>query len=808
MRRGQYMQTPQYGGFQQTLTETVPEHYGIPVETYQQVAGVMQQRYEQTEAQFEELRLVSEMDMQKIRSEFKDGADGQAILNNINMVANEAERLAENGNFHDASAQMSLRNMYRKYTTDENRLAAINAREKQIANMEAIQSSDLPQPYKDRAMFVANSKEFNRDIQNGGYVGWTPAEYVDINKTIKDYLSDWSSYTNSMSVGQYVNPATGKAVDPNNIAGNYPYLQKVIQSTSGITDQEVLGTITALIASDDKAMAWLESKYHMDNVDPETGRVKAATTMDVMRRIPVANKEGNKTLTQEERIEKASDALNGMIAERKTMYDGLGMDVDEQTILNEIHKERYLYDEMMGFVMGQGSKFIHQKTKLDYDFTKDYVYAGRLDDRNKGIAYIRELGSKMESINPNELRSSVSELRVREMELQDKLNQLDPTSEEWTFTKADLDNVAAMRNTSNKILSDLYSSINLEDALPNMGISTSVGDIGARSRLTVSDLGLDAKLLSDYIKNGNYDKVESLVFDAIGNKYPGLKNEHENPSRLSFRRESRLSERVNKFTEALFTQLNERIDHSKTNWHKNMMLITPENNMSADLLNNFKLDIQNGIGEPFVTLTGQSSADKSFRDKIKKADDVQVHYTSDLNSGDLLFHVTWLDKNKDVIHSDLVNSNQVKGVNIGTGRDLMQLSTSDQFINHPENARAILETGINIVTMYQPTYRQTSQGLIPINTLGERINSLNLQSRKPDSDGKVHSKEDPIVLVVPDADGVRRPVKLAFEKLDEDRYRLLVDYTGQGSWGNLTDKTYLNTGSMLQDIYKTLNIDR
>ena len=770
MRRGHsqygrgYPQVQQAGNL--SYTETIPEYYGRPVEDYANVSQQLYQRNEQNRLAYEELALTAEMDLQNIRQEFRDGADGEAILNSISNIEGAVSKYVEGGNFHSAGRAIS--NIYRGYITDERRQAAIGARQAQAAHMEAINSMDLPQPYKEAAMAISNSPGFNRSIDEGGFRGWTPSEYVDINEMINKYMGNWSSYADSMEEGMW-SDATGGSVQ---MAGNYPYLEKIVQRTSGISDEKVIAGITGLIASDPKAMAWLDSQYMMDNFDHQAGQLRQVSENELINTLPVPRRDDKgREIDRATQLENARNALQGIVNERMQAYEDMEIDVSEEQILQEIHKEQYMKNQMMKYVAGQGTKFAHTQIKIDHQIMQDYIFKGRMDAQSKGDAFVRNLGAMPEMIDPKELESNMLSITDEIQKYQRDLTDSSISEANRESIKENIKRLESRRSDINYLMQDLYNSVD-DDTLKSI--------IDIKSNQLVN---LDNNKIFNFIRSGDLDKLQQYIHD----EYTGI---NVNPSlRAKYAEEAK--HRYN----SLISRVNKGIDKSRLSWHEEMISITPYNNRSADLLNRFAADLKENPSLAFVTYTGTSSTEKDYQKKIKGADGIHVHYTGNIRNGDLLFHVTW-KKGDELLHSDLINSNQITGVNAGLGRDLIELSYSDKFKNHPEDAANIRTVGENTVVGFQPIYTDSNLNS-SIGNFADVLRNYNLEVR----DSFITS---PMVFRAHGRDGIERAVSVRIEKKDNGRY-----YTQwlneENRWMDIEEETYYNNIGAIQNmLYKKL----
>lgn len=771
-----YMQQPASNFGNLTYTETVPDFYGAPVEDYQRVSAELYHRGEQNRLAFEELSLVAELDMQNIRQEFKDGADGQAILGSINKVHDQINTFVEGGNFHNANKALSK--TYRQFLTDEDRQAALAARQKQVENMQAIQESDLPQQYKEKAMAIANSSAFNKSIADGGYIGWNPAEYVDINDLIKKYMGDWNSYKDSMSQGMW--QTSNQAGQ--DIIGLNPYLQKITESTTGISEEKVIAGITGLVASDPKAMAWLESQYMMDNFDIANGQMRQITESDLVNHFAPPRKDSKGVeIDRRTQIERSMLAIEGAVAERREVYEQLDISKSDQEILQEIHKEHYMKNQIMSYVGGQGIKFAHSQRSIDQGLMQDYIFKARQDAARKAhedmFANVTHFAAQNLDLDPVGIREQIQAHDLTIRDLRQSLEGLDRDSRDYKEIEAQIKSIESAQNNGRVLLHNLYRSISDPE------LSRSVASVLDKENFTQED----RDRVTGLIKEGKFDEVENFLEGST--RMGGIST-----SAGYYVRRDKTSEHGT--YSQLLKRLDRSIDPSKTEWHKNMLSIDTEGTLSARIVNEFENMIMYRPETSFTTIDGRSF-DKKFREEVEDAKSVKVSYLSSMGDGNLIAAVSWLDETGRDIKTAMVNTNQIPGAGIDLGWELLEISQLPKYYG-TQAGRNNEATGKNIVMSYTPVFKNG----INLGNFATYMDGLSVQTYSPNE--TIIPVDDPIVFKR-DIPGTNQEIQIPIAMTKGTRGRIHLKYQdAEGNWVDSGLLPFDNVGSIYNFLFNTI----
>lgn len=821
-RRGidPYVHTPSPNFGQLTMTQEIPDYYGMPIEDMQRTSAILFDRHEQVRQGYDELAFAAEEEMHKVRD-----FDQHHILDLMKGIKSEIETATERGDFHHLSSQLSK--TFRNYVTNDLRRHAIGARQELEAALESIQGLGLPGSYERKARMAQQGRGFNQPIEideeTGEIVGGiTPvpvSEYVDIQNMLEDLMKNWSSYMNTEEIQDWQTMG-GEAVSPSNV-GNFPFLEEMREKVSQIAPDEFYNAAMGMIMANDKAMDWIETKYMLDNLDPETGDIRDLTTDDLLYYFPVSpkDKDGN-PLSRDMRIRQSQDAIRGAIQERRASYEARDMEVSDEDILRELHKEHYINNEMTGYMSGLGNKYVTSQTLIHRKFVKDYIYEGRLAKQSEFDAHIRQLGASEYDFDPAVIRDSMQTIQEEVDYLKQELSTLEPNTDEYIRTKALLGTAKQRLNNREAILTDMYGSVGKEDFINNLNKNVVwkqlMNDWFGSDYAALQNFDLDK--IYELHSTNKEDKLKEYFIEVLTKSdsitaqnfissitIPGAVRATVRGAADLVRGDKDLDAIANRFINELDKAFQGGIDPSKTDWHKNMVIITfDDESGSGAISSRFEQDILQNLPGVFKTWYGSSSEEKKYQDILDQTREADVHFVSDMSMGELYFHITLKDKDEEVLHRDLVHGNQLEGVNQGTGYDLMDASRSPRLKNHPTDARNKWVTGANIATMYTPTYRVTSDNrTIGSGSLQTRISELAPHLR----DSGWINEDDPIYITDYQPDGGRHTIPITIRKLPNGNY-MLYEQLANDTMPRPVEKNveYANIGELVYAIFSNYNL--
>ena len=784
------------------------DHFGLPMEEVFAVTRELYDRAERVETGFFELDMLAESEKQLVRPQ-----DQENIVSALDSVKHDFEELATTGNFHKGASV--LRNAYRNYITNPLRAPSIAANQQLQESLHKIEELELPGHYSSIAAAMQQDEHHNTPIRlnpetgqiEGGVRPVNLASYFDIDGLIKEVLGDWHRYKDQFTVGGMWTDAEG--LSPDVSRGLTPYLHKYTQTITELSPDKVAAGIISTIMSNPAAMAWLETKYHLDNYDPSTGGIRQIGRQDVNNLFMSTVDESGNRLSMVEARNDAELAVEGILTELRASVRQTNPNVTDEELYASIHRDRSLQFEIDRFVSSHGIKFAHRQVKPDHQIRKNYIYEGMVN-RNieAGHFSVFQYDAVDQTISPTKRLAQISELREQASILRSKLDnknkvqelggggvssggggvvgaRITPSEEERY--RIELDEIESQIRTNEAILSSLADETYPKLIRDNIAsIFSNTGYLAGRNRaytIHITSIIPEEELIK-LASNNNHDEVltridqgiKQLTKDSIGTSEEGTRGFIRGmPSTgISESEAERLSKRLRSnymsTVERLYNKAIKR-GTQQSEYFRNAVSIRPEGNMSEKLLNDFINFVTHENGN-FVDINGVSTADKDRRKMLNEATDFQASFmaTHDNYNLNIILSFTHDDERKSLI---VTESPFLSGATQGVARDLIASSASGKYINHPGVASNLDDIGRGIDMSFLTVTNEDGRS---IGTLGNTLDGLKLHMLPINSS----TKDKPIIAHIRTPDGQLREFYLAFKNTYDGVEGFLDEGDGRG----------------------------
>jgi hypothetical protein len=376
-------QAAQYGTL--SHTDDIIDDHGIALEQLVDVAYKLYDRGEANKEKVFQLQLAGIADMQNVTSKNR-----HIVESSLKRVEESLEPFREGKNFHEAGNQVL--SSYMEYITNPARNAAIVGKERMMADMKLITEGkayeNMPQTYRDKALRFMQSDGVDVPITvnedgsiSGGYMGYTPAPYVSAQDVLKDILSDMGNFKDSHS-------STGTSGIGGASAGdlmNSPFLQTYTQKVTGLSEDRMAAVIYPTLMNHQGYKDWLETKYFLDNVDPNTGQFSPITERDVVGNFIMfkENKNGSKR-TPEELEAEGMFLLEGAVDNlKRTLKYEEGTEITDEDALRIIHKQAFAEREIQQAAAPYMAKYIHKQTEVSSTISANNAYSQMMKIREE-----------------------------------------------------------------------------------------------------------------------------------------------------------------------------------------------------------------------------------------------------------------------------------------------------------------------------------------------------------------------------------------------------------------------------------------
>lgn len=761
---------------------SIVQDFGTPVEDVQRVTADLFQRHETNRVAFAELEMLAESDKENIR---KEHPEDMAIVNEVvSEIGNNIANYVAGGNFHNAS--QVLLTQHKKYATNTKLNSAKQARVKQLALMDELDKLEgYSEEDKIKAKNIANSKAFNQAITTdengnviGGYTGWKPSEYVDGKALIKEFASNWKG--DDITTESF-NLAT---------TGSSPWIQGMIRRDAGLSGEEYVNGATALLMNDEKYMAYLNSKYIIDNFDPNTGDIRNIDMRELtyynFDRIPAIDAKTKKEIPELDRLEQARDAVSGSIIRMKQDYfDRTGQEISDEQAMKELHRRNYMNDNINSDVMSLYEPYVHTIAERRQKVMADDIYVASFKKSLDNIISATPLSSDVGGLNASDLFNNYNQQIHRRNEAKIKLDNVTkkyagintPTAKAAiAAAQADYNSIAAATDFTNNVIKNVVGEIP-ENELDNIftKLFNSFNPIKSMAYDNLGDLMnlVGKENLREAIRTGDITKVENLVNVEINKTrssvtplsfIPGLGKTIQLGA--NYVKDYILD---NKYIKGLNVLKNEIEDIYKERmakageFYKNYTLIQSTGGMMEEtrqaMLNAIK------AGATYETLDGRASSSNNYQEEIKGYTDIDINFVTDNVTKEVIGLITHsFGKNSKGEQSKAPVTHLIKppvlpGALNGVYRDMVTESINNPaYRNYPEQARHNIEIGKAGMVRLRPAFSNNDINTA-IGSFGDAINSLGVdQYSAGTSTDKI-----PIWTATNKGKGIR----IAFDKTDE-----------------------------------------
>ncbi|KAF5080357.1 hypothetical protein DSECCO2_119990 [anaerobic digester metagenome] len=743
MPRQTYNQIQPPSGFGNLSYGTsIVQDFGTPVEDVQRVTAELFQRHETNRVAFAELEMLAESDKENIR---KEHPEDMAIVDEVvSEIGSNIANYIEGGNFHNAS--QVLLTQYKKYATNTKLDGAKQARIKQIALMDEIDKlKGYSEDDKIRIKNIANSKTFNKAITTdekgnvvGGYTGWKPAEYVDGKELIKEFASNWKG--DDITTESF-NLAT---------TGSSPWIQGMIRRDAGLSGEEYVNGATALLMNDDKYMAYLQSKYIIDNFDPSTGDIRNVDMRELtyynFDRIPAIDAKTKKEIPELDRLEQARDAVSGSIIRMQQEYfDRTGKMISDEQAMKELHRNNYINDNINGAVMSLYEPYVHTISERRQKVMADDIYKAKFAKALETTVTLSPFGAQDVTFDVKKNRAKVQEAQARlnnldaQIRNKSKLLSSNPKDE---LLQNELDGLKKERDALSGTIA-LQKNVfdNLMGEFKDEEINAVLNAISKYTPNLYKSIG-EAKL-REAIKTGNTtDITANPIGTAISKGVGSTSAEFAKPianliggmigtssSDVEF-----VNDLINKFYENHITRAG-----ANNAMYSSYMLIQADGGTTDQLREGVLNAIKSGT--PFETVDGRSSVDKTFQEEIGEYKDVDFHFIADTKNNTLLGVVSYTDKDNNV-KTAMIKPPILAETSAGIYRELTISSSNPAYNKFPEYANVLYTFGTSNLAKMEPVYLSADKDSRVIGDLGTVLSELNMEN----AINMANTMNNPIIL--------------------------------------------------------------
>ncbi len=787
----------------------LPQKFGLPVEEMAASAQVMYERGEETKHAAKELALSTKLLQQKVRD-----MDKHHVVDRMHQIEGIINQYTEDRNWHNHTAAHLVSDLFTEIYSDPHIASAMQSKERMMGNIEAISAMEgYSEQVKQQFIAIATSPMFNRPIEDGGYIGYTPNPFVDAKEILQEYMD--KAKFDELVTEDYDFSTLGQQAK---IFGEF-------EKKGGYQPDDYVNDALAILSQDKQYQAYLDTMYDLNTIDPSTGE-RVGVNSDLIQHqilsiLPDINPETRKRYTDEEKQELARSNYEGrkrtIIANynRNTGEEPSEAHVEEE-IRNNLFRETSMYSDLFS-LMGIYSHNIHHHR---FKMMDDFVWEGRqsLVSPDARVDF-RHGGARDYDYDPTQIRKELSRLNTTVKEYEKILDNLEGGGgargdEDYAKIREatlNLERAKANRNYQQLLLDALYKTVSDDDIMSALRKYRPILLEGGYA-YRLKGLGIEHEDVLEYIRDKDIPKIEEILRDAITHTRHNtgwFSGQDVTYADLDDNDKDKVDASVNTTLNSIFEAIDGKIDSDKIEWHKELVVITPHDTESAKKLETFKRDMKGGIGG-YTTISGHSSTSDDFRKLIEGSDDMQVHYSMDMNDGDLLFFVTWM-KDNETLHQDLIRGNQLPGVNSQLGIEFRHLAEHPRLDLYPVDRQNLIESGNLITMMYQPTYTSsvTLDEHLPSSSLQDRLSAMNLHTQTVDfntmGEGDI-STDDPIILHIRDQEsGIDKAVKIGIRKTYSG-YKFYADVGNGYTPSPISSVPAENIGTLMQQIGRYLQI--